>query len=77
MVPNNIILVFLPPYSPELNPAEKMWQKIKRDFTNKLHRTLDELSDFISESVNSLSNEIVKSTCGYEYVFQSHFWTIL
>jgi hypothetical protein len=24
-IPENIVLVFLPPYSPELNPAENMW----------------------------------------------------
>ena len=32
-IPENILLVFLPPYAPELNPAEKMWAKFKRDFT--------------------------------------------
>lgn len=28
-IPDNISLIFLPPYSPELNPAEKMWRFIK------------------------------------------------
>jgi len=32
IIPENIILIFLPPYSPELNPAEKIWAKFKRDF---------------------------------------------
>ena len=35
-IPENIALVFLPPYSPELNPAEKMWASFKRTFTNRL-----------------------------------------
>ena len=26
-IPQNILLVFLPPYSPELNSAEKIWAK--------------------------------------------------
>jgi hypothetical protein len=30
IIPENIVLVFLPPYSPELNPAEKKWAKYKR-----------------------------------------------
>ena len=34
-IPDNIKLLFLPPYSPELNPAEKMWARLKRAFTNK------------------------------------------
>lgn len=29
MVPENIILLFLPPYSPELNPVERLWQDLK------------------------------------------------
>jgi len=30
-IPENIALVFLPPYSPELNPAEKMWRPSIKD----------------------------------------------
>ncbi|NLJ13900.1 MAG: hypothetical protein GX372_01410 [Ignavibacteria bacterium] len=29
IIPDNIILIFLPPYSPELNSAEKIWAKFK------------------------------------------------
>lgn len=28
-VPDNIRLIYLPPYSPELNPVEKLWEYIK------------------------------------------------
>ena len=77
VIPGNILLIFLPAYSPELNPAEKMWQKIKRDFTNKFFNTLDELSLFIMESVGTLNSHLVKSTCGYSYVFSNTYWTII
>ena len=53
-VPKNIILVFLPPFSPELNPAEKMWAKFKRAFKNKLYKSLDEVSMFIQSQTQSL-----------------------
>ena len=43
VVPSNIRLIFLPPYSPELNPAEKVWQKFKRAFTNKLFESIEEI----------------------------------
>lgn len=29
---SNIILVYLPPYCPDLNPIEKIWKKVKRKF---------------------------------------------
>ncbi len=41
-VPENIALVFLPPYSPELNPAEQIWNVLRRDyFANKVFDSLN------------------------------------
>lgn len=74
-IPDNIALLFLPPYSPELNPAEKMWARYKRQFTNLLFNSLDEVSLFIENTTNSLSDEIVKSTCSYKYISQYINWT--
>ncbi len=42
-VPQKILLVFLPPFSPELKPVEKMWAKFKRAFTNRLYKSLNRL----------------------------------
>ncbi len=46
-IPENIFLLFLPPYSHELNPAEKIWAHYKRKFTNKLFKNLDQITEFI------------------------------
>jgi transposase len=59
--------MFLPPYSPELNPAEKIWAKFKRDFTNRMFLTIEQLGEFISELVNTLQNKEVASICNYNY----------
>lgn len=77
VIPDNIILIFLPPYSPELNPAEKIWAKFKRDFTNKLFLTLDSLEEYISQIVSMLSSKEVISICSYNYIFLNPFWTII
>jgi transposase len=74
-VPENIILTFLPPFSPELNPAEKIWAKFKRAFTNKLYKSLKEVSEFITLQTQNLKPEETKTTCAFEYVFSNHFWT--
>ena len=74
-IPENILLIFLPPYSPELNPAENMWAKLKRTFTNRLFKTLDELSEFICTSTKTITESGVKSTCGFSYIFEGNFWT--
>jgi transposase len=74
-IPENIGLLFLPPYSPELNPAENIWAAIKRKFTNKLCKTLDEVSEFITTATNALSSDKIKSTCGFSYIFSGINWT--
>tara|TARA_R110000868_G_scaffold91080_2_gene252651 strand:- start:8587 stop:8796 length:210 start_codon:yes stop_codon:yes gene_type:complete len=35
-------ILYLPPYSPELNPIEKMWSKIKNTLRKAAARTVDE-----------------------------------
>ena len=77
IIPANIALLFLPPYSPELNPAEKIWAKLKRTFTNRLFNSLELLSDFICEVTKNIEKKIVKSTCAFDYIFINSFWTIL
>ena len=76
VVPPNIILVFLPAYSPELNPAEKIWAKCKRAFTNRLFKPLEELSLFIEKAAKTIDISTVKSTCAFSYIFEGKFWTI-
>ncbi len=75
IIPDNMALLFIPPYSPELNPAEKIWWKMKRAFSGKLHKTLDNVSEFIRNEVTILTVKQVKSICRFEYIFSCQFWT--
>jgi len=45
-----IILLFLPPYSPDLSPIEQIWRVIKRVLPPLFIKTLDELKEVISKS---------------------------
>jgi hypothetical protein len=76
-IPDNISLLFLPPYAPELNPAEKMWQGIKRQFSNQYYKTIEEISSFFTNVARGLTKSLVKSTCAYNYIFIDIDWTIL
>lgn len=75
-IPSNIYLIFLPPYSPELNPAEKMWAAIKRNFTNQFFDSLDEISLFIGKSIKQITPLQIINTCNYKYAFVADIWTI-
>ena len=56
IIPNNIALCFIPPYSPELNPAEKVWGFIKKKITNKAFKTLTELQNFVDNIIKKYIN---------------------
>jgi len=41
-IPDNVALVLLPPYSPELNPAEQVWNRLRKNyFANRIFDSLD------------------------------------
>jgi len=42
-IPDKILLVFQPPYTPELNPSERVWQYIKQELSWGLYDKLDEI----------------------------------
>ncbi len=69
-VPGNIEIIYLPPYSPELNPVERMWLYIKqRTIKNKIYDTIEALEEVICGFLSSSINEaILKSVCRVEYL---------
>lgn len=45
-VPDNISLLHLPPYCPELNPVENIWQYLRQNFlSNRVFDSYDEIVD--------------------------------
>lgn len=51
---------FLPPYSPDFNPIEKMWSKIKNLLRGLAARTQQELSDAITQAFDSVTADDAK-----------------
>jgi transposase len=76
-ISQNIILIFLAPYSPELNPAKKIGLRFKRNFINRLFNTIAKLEKYMVEQVKALTNEIVQKTCSFDYLFLDNFWSVL
>ena len=51
-VPENLSLVFLPPYSPELNPIERLWLHLRDNrLSHRVFRTTDEIIDSCCDGV--------------------------
>jgi transposase len=47
-VPNGIRLAFLPPYSPELQPAERLWPLAREAIANQSFARLDDLDQALA-----------------------------
>ena len=53
-IPEGISLVFLPPYSPELQPAEHLWPLVDEPIANRHVASLDELSTILAARCRQL-----------------------
>jgi transposase len=58
LVPENVSLVLLPPYSPKLNPAERMWLYLRERFLSvRLFRGLDDIIEACCDAWNRMTAE--------------------
>ena len=48
-LPENVVLLFLPPYSPELNPIERLWQDIKTKLFTQTYNALEDMQAKVTE----------------------------
>ena len=56
-LPENLRLLFLPPYSPELNPQEHLWDELReKSFHNRVFDRIDALEDHLVAALLNLEN---------------------
>jgi len=70
-IPENIYLLNIPPYCPELNPCEQVWKYIKQRFKNQVFQDLDKLKLWLYEMVKSMSNSTIKSICSNHHYYNA------
>jgi len=61
----------LPAYSPDFNPIEKMWSKIKASLRKRKARTSDELLDAIGDALTKVTHKDIQgwfTSCGYSLI---------
>lgn len=70
-LPPNIKIEPLPPYSPELNPAERLWRWLRRHVCrNRLFLSLDEQIEVIGETIRELTSCDLATLCSCSYLVQ-------
>ena len=72
-VPRGIHLVPLPPYSPELQPAERLWPLVNEPLANQAHTTLDALEELVYQRCRRLlrQQELIRGLTFY------HWWPLI
>lgn len=66
----NIDCIFLPPYSPELNPAERFFEEIRKSTANQIFDSIDIQEKTIVQKVKDISTDMdgMKQLLGYEWI---------
>jgi len=73
-VPENVVLVWLPAYSPELNPVERLWEDLKRHIDvlhDQVRSSLTALQEHVADLVQRYAAETIASLTGYAYLVEA------
>ena len=69
IIPENIELFFIPPYTPEMNPIEQIWKEIrKRGFQNEVFDSLEAVIDRLCFTIKNLPATVIKSITGRKWI---------
>lgn len=74
-VPGNVRIITLPPYSPELNPVEQVWDLIReRYFANHAVGSLDEVEAALTDALLDLHDSALElqMLTGREWILDYH-----
>jgi transposase len=69
--PVNVVGCFLPPYTPELNPIERLWRDLKDKLSDLMAKSIEELSDTVCRLIAEYSKAALQSLTGYPYFIQA------
>lgn len=69
VVPDNITILYLPPYSPELNPIENLWHHLRSHYlANRVYDDYDHLLAAGAEAWQQLTPERLRTVCACHYL---------
>jgi transposase len=65
-----LIVLFLPPYSPELNPTERFFEEMRKATANRIFTTIEEQEMVLEERLKELTDDCdaMKQLLGYEWI---------
>ena len=70
-IPENVILLFQPAYSPEVNPIERLWGYIKEQLKWLRFEQIEELRAAVQKELNKLTNEVIASLTRWQFILEA------
>lgn len=70
----NLRLLLLPPYSPELNPVEHLWDELReKSFHNRVFDSIGALESHLVDALRHMeeTKDAVKSIAGWDWIINS------
>ncbi len=67
-IPDNIHILYIPPYTPEMNPIEQIWKELRKSFRNEAFKTLDDVVKRLCEAICNLQNNTVISITQRDWI---------
>lgn len=71
--PENIIPIFQPPHSPELNPIERFWQFLKSKLQWDNCQSLTQLRQKLAQILETISPDVIVSLTSYDFILEALF----
>jgi transposase len=72
-VPHNITLLHLPPYSPELNPVERVWAYLRQHYlSNRVYHDYDDLMQETTVAWNRLDPTRLQTICRTNWISRAN-----
>jgi hypothetical protein len=70
-LPDNVILLFQPPASPEVNPTERVWEYLKDFLAWSVFSNLDELRTKVQEILASFTTRVIGFLTGWSWILRN------
>jgi transposase len=69
VIPPNIVLLFLPPYSPQLQPVERLWARLRSHYlSNQVYRDYGHMLQVSDAAVQTLDAKRIKTLCACSWI---------
>ncbi|MGK7897639.1 MAG: transposase [Xenococcus sp. (in: cyanobacteria)] len=64
-------MLFQPPYCPELNPIERLWEYLKADLKWSSFQSLEQLQEKVEQLLADLTPKVVAFITGYSFILDA------